>query len=253
MMEPWEIKTDVDRKVDTKKVFIIYCEDGQIEPAYFETFKNGNIQLLIEGNKKQHQFQINIIAEEFRKKGLLKYNPETKKETLVIDEGAQVWAVFDRDKETGDNKDTAFNDSIVTANEKGIRTAWSNDDFELWILLHFEDVDKENPQYQHRTKYYERLTEILKTQYATEKPFSNEKFTYYDAMKTRKNFLQFTYQSMKGNIEQAIERAQSLENLHEQEGQKPSHELCPCTKVHHLVIELTNTNKYKTQISWLTD
>lgn len=34
-------------------------------------------------------------------------------------------------------KDTSFNDSITTAEQKGMRTAWSNEDFELWILLHF--------------------------------------------------------------------------------------------------------------------
>jgi hypothetical protein len=241
MPEAWDIKTDDKRKINTKKVFIIYCEDGEVEPAYFETFKHDQIQLTVKGNKKQHQFQINLIAEEFRQKGLLKYNPETKKETLDIEEGAQVWAVFDRDKEEGDFKDTAFNDSITAAADKGIKTAWSNDDFELWILLHFEDVDSTNPAYHHRQKYYERLTDILKKLYPDIKPFNHEKYNYKDSMKTKKNFLSFTYQTLKNSRSKAIDRAQKLEKLHELEGPKPPHELCPCTKVHHLVLELLKT------------
>ncbi|MDZ7878813.1 MAG: RloB family protein [Saprospiraceae bacterium] len=71
---------------------------------------------------------------------------------MKFDDGAQVWCVFDRDREPNDGKDTAFNDSIRTANAKGIKTAWSNDDFELWILLHFEDVDPNNPDYLSREK-----------------------------------------------------------------------------------------------------
>ncbi|MBK8548960.1 MAG: RloB domain-containing protein [Saprospiraceae bacterium] len=131
---------------------------------------------------------------------------------------------FDRDKEHGDNKDTAFNDSIRIALEKGINIAWSNDDFELWILLHFEDVDIGDTEYHHRKKYYERLTDILKKKYPEEKPFTNEKFNYYEAMKNRRNFLTFTYQSMKNNQDLAIERAQKLEKLHE--GSEPKPPIC---------------------------
>lgn len=32
-MEPWEIKIDDNRKENSKKVFIIFCEDGAIERA----------------------------------------------------------------------------------------------------------------------------------------------------------------------------------------------------------------------------
>ena len=236
-MEPWDIKIDDNRKADSKKVFIIFCEDGAVEPAYFEMFKREDLQISVYGDKKQHHAQVDYATEFFRKNDLIEVN-EDGEEVLKIDEGAQVWCVFDRDKELNDGKDTAFNDSIKTANAKGIRTAWSNDDFELWVLLHFEDVDPNNADYRNRKKYYERLTQILKEALPNEKMFQNHKFDYYTTMKSKKNFITHTYQLMKGNLDIAIERAEKLEVFHSENTRKPLHLHCPCTKVHLLVKEL---------------
>lgn len=239
-MEPWEIKTDDNRKVDSKKVFIIFCEDGAVEPSYFETFKRNDVQVFAFGNKKQHHAQVDLATEYFRDKDLLEVVEinGVSKEILKLDDGAQVWCVFDRDKEPNDGKDTAFNDSIVNANSKGIKTAWSNDDFELWILLHFENVDVQNPEYLNRKKYYERLTDILKKQFTNEAKFQNQKFDYYTTMKSKENFIRYTYQLMKQNIDIAIERAEQLEAFHKTNPPKATHLHCPCTKVHLLVKEL---------------
>lgn len=240
MMEPWEVKTDDIREEDSKKVFIIFCEDGAVEPAYFETFKRKEIQISAFGNKKQHHAQVDLATEYFRKNDLLEVIEVNGviQEVLKLDAGAQAWCVFDRDKELNDGKDTAFNDSIFIANSKGIKTAWSNDDFELWILLHFEDVDVQNPEYLNRRKYYERLTEILKYLYPNEQKFQNQRFDYYTTMKSKENFLRYTYQLMKGSVDVAIERAEKLEGIHITNPPKATHLHCPCTKVHLLVKEL---------------
>ena len=124
-MEPWEIKIDDVRKENSIKTFIIFCEDGAVEPAYFELFKKEDIHISAFGNKKQHHAQVDYATEYLRKNDLLETN-QFGQEILKIDEGAQVWCVFDRDKELNDNKDTAFNDSILNANLRGIKTAWSN-------------------------------------------------------------------------------------------------------------------------------
>lgn len=237
MKEPWEVKIDDNRKVNSKKVFIIFCEDGAIEPAYFETFKQDGIHISAFGNTKQHHAQVDYATEYFRKNDLIEVNSDGD-EVLKIDEGAQVWCVFDRDKEPNDGKDTAFNDSIKSANSKGIKTAWSNDDFELWILLHFEEVDTQNADYLNRSKYYERLTEILKQHLPHETMFQNPKFGYYNTMKSKKNFISYTYQLMKGSLDIAIERAEKLEAVHFTNPPKAIHLHCPCTKVHLLVKEL---------------
>lgn len=240
MKEPWELKPDDTRKVDSKKTFIIFCEDGSVEPAYFELFRNDSIQISAFGDKKQHHAQVDYATEYFRKNDLIEVNEEGR-EVLKIDEGAQVWCVFDRDKNEGDGKDTAFNDSIFNAHDKGIQTAWSNDDFELWVLLHFEDVNPSDPAYQNREKYYSRLTEILKGIAPDHKIFQNPKFNYYSAMKTKRRFIEITYQYMKGKEEIAMGRAQKLEEYHSTPAPKPPHLQCPCTKVHHLVKELLLT------------
>jgi hypothetical protein len=225
---------DDNRTVDSKKVFIIFCEDGAVEPAYFETFKRSDVQVSAFGNKKQHHAQVDYATEYFRKNDLIEVN-SFGQEVLKIDDGAQVWCVFDRDKEPDDGKDTAFNDSIYTANSKGIKTAWSNDDFELWILLHFEDVDFQNKEYLSRKKYYERLTEIIKQRFPEEAKFQNQRFDYYKTMKSKENFIRYTYQLMKGHIDDAIKRAESLEAIHTTDPPKATHLHCPCTKVHLLV------------------
>ena len=221
-------------------MFIIFCEDAAVEPTYFELFKREDVQISTHGNQKQHHAQVDYATEFFRKNDLIGVN-EQGDEVLKLDDGAQVWCVFDRDKEPNDGKDTAFNDSIKAANDKGIRTAWSNDDFELWILLHFEDIDPNNSDYLNRTKYYERLTEILKVRLPDETSFQNPNFDYYTSMKSKKNFITHTYQLMKGNIDAAIERADKLEAFHLDNPPKPPHLHCPCTKVHLLVKELRSS------------
>src|ERR1035438_6403414 len=104
MTEPWNEKVDDERLQDTKSLFIIFCEDGEIEPAYFGTFEsNPKIKISIIGNYGQHHRQVDKATTYCRNNALL----ETieGKERLKLDEGAQVWCVFDRDKEEGDEKD----------------------------------------------------------------------------------------------------------------------------------------------------
>ena len=62
MMEPWEVKIDDSREEDSKKVFIIFCEDGAVEPAYFETFKRKDVHVSVFGNKKQHHAQVDLAT-----------------------------------------------------------------------------------------------------------------------------------------------------------------------------------------------
>jgi hypothetical protein len=149
--------------------------------------------------------------------------------------------VFDRDKEHNNGKDTSFTDSINTAESKGIKTAWSNDNFELWILLHFEEVDPADGTYNNREKYYERLTEVLRTiapiNTEEEQVTRNPHFSYRETMKRKKRFLRITFQHMKGKTKIAIDRARILELFHSNPP-KPHHLKSPCTMVHHLVEEL---------------
>ena len=51
-MEPWKIKEDDIRNANSKKLFTIFCEDGAVEPAYFELFKRDHLQISAFGNTK---------------------------------------------------------------------------------------------------------------------------------------------------------------------------------------------------------
>ncbi|HEX2901329.1 MAG TPA: RloB domain-containing protein, partial [Bacteroidia bacterium] len=108
---------------------------------------------------------------------------------------------------------------------------------ELWILIHFEEVDVHNLEYQHRSKYYERLTALLKTSLASEldgsRIVNNQRFSYKETMKTENKFVRFTLQLLKGKTEIAMQRAKILEAFHNS-ATKPFHEKSPCTMVHHL-------------------
>jgi hypothetical protein len=236
MKEPWDFKKNDTREGNTKHTFIIFCEDGSVEPAYFNLFRSENLQISTIGNKKQHHIQVSTATEYCRQNDLLEINPDGN-EILKLDEGAQVWCVFDRDRNPDDGKDSDFNDSITIANLRGIKTAWSNDDFELWILLHFEDVNPNNPEYMHRTKYYERLTDIIKDSGFDSDVIRKQNFDYYAMMKNKRRFLSITYQLMKSNEIEAIKRANFLEEFHNKTVKTYSSKT-PCTMVHKLVQEL---------------
>ncbi|MCX6238638.1 MAG: RloB family protein [Bacteroidia bacterium] len=239
MIEPWNIKPKDLRQADTRPTFIIFCEDKETEPEYFNAFSSDNISISTIRNCGQHHKQIDFATEYCRKNDLLEIIDE--KEKLKIDDGAQVWCVFDRDREPDDGKDSSFSNSIDNAILKGFKIAWSNDNFELWILLHFEKVDPSDASYNHRRKYYERLTQILKTllplNQDEERITRNPVFHYDDFMKKRKRFLPITFQHMKGKQEIAIANSKILEIYHSAIP-KPHHEKSPCTLVHHLVEEL---------------
>lgn len=240
MIEPWNLRSDDTRVSDSLPNFIIFCEDGEIEPAYFRCYATDKLKIsTIPNCDKQHR-QIDYVTDYCRDNDLLEF--VGGRERLKLDEGTQVWSVYDRDKEPSDGKDTSFTDSINTATEKGIRVAWSNDDFELWILLHFEDVDPSDLDYLNRSKYYERLTEILKTiavNTENERQITeNPRFDYKTAMKRRNRFLQITMKYMRRKTEDAIRRSIFIEQFHSTPA-KPQHDMSPCTMVHHLVIELT--------------
>ena len=128
-----------------------------------------------------------------------------------------LWAAFDKD----DFID--FNEAIDLARSNNINVAWSNESFELWYYLHFQYLDTPIS----RTQYIEALNrEIRKfeSEYSYKK---NDKAT-------------FTILCQYGNLEMAIHHAQRLETLYH-DTNYANHK--PCTKVHHLVMELLNPEK----------
>lgn len=128
-----------------------------------------------------------------------------------------------------------FTLSIQTAEKAGLNVAWSNDAFELWILLHFEDVEPGN--WRHRAYIYERLTAIFKGLPGQSPEMAaitgKANFEYKQSFKRKINCLLYVLPQLPSRREQATRRAQALEEAFTTA--HLYHEQNPCTKVHHLV------------------
>lgn len=230
--QPWELRSDDVRKEDKLATFIIFTEDKTSERLYFESFQTSNLKINVVENQKSKMENV------FR---AIKYCEQKK----AFDKGIHVWCVFDRDFNGNpgilDKAEISFDESTHTAKRNNIKVAWSNDSFELWVLLHYEDVNPKEPLL--RSKYYERLTEILKADTKISNDFrvaiGKGTFNYYDDIKSLNPFKNHILPILKNETRRtaAIKRAERLENHHTTHTDKP-HEMCPCTMVHHLVKEL---------------
>ena len=239
-MEPWNLKSSDERTFDSLLTFIIFCEDEVSEPIYFKYFETPLIKVNpIGGQKSKMKNVITAISHCFDRNMF----EEVDGLHILKRSETQVWCVFDRDVENqvSTSGNVEFNEAIDTATSKGIKVAWSNDAFELWILLHFEDVPI-NQVTQHRSYYYSRLTDIFKRMETENTDLSDalkySGFSYERDLKRKNNFRNIVRREAISLFRDAIARAKNLETLHG----KISlfHKKSPCTTVHHLVEELIN-------------
>jgi hypothetical protein len=116
----------LERTKPTKKekpTILIVCEGKNTEPSYFEQFK---LSLAT----------IKTVGKGFNTVSLVKQAIALNKKGNY----EKVWCVFDADPKPDNPKQSQnFNNAIkmATANKFGI--AYSNQAFEYWLLLHFED------------------------------------------------------------------------------------------------------------------
>jgi len=246
MTDPWKIKTEDVRQADSLPTFIIFCEDEVSEPVYFKYFETTLIKVNpIKGQRSKTENVLKAITHCITK-GLMEYTDGIPK---LSTQDTHVWCVYDRDC-TIENKqieeNTSFNAALETAKLSDIKVAWSNDAFELWVLLHFEDVDPNLESNKSRKTYYDRLTDIFKNL-----PNPNEDlvkalqyggFNYKQSLKSTNNFRNIVRNEITANTKIAIDRAKILEAFHAN-ATLPPHEIAPCTKVHHLIEELIHYGK----------
>ncbi|MCP4138602.1 MAG: RloB domain-containing protein [bacterium] len=123
----WERKRDTfsrpygERGCPKERILIV-CEGEKTEPKYFESFRVSSSAVI---NIKGLGYNTVSLVEK-----TIEINEEEKKGGDKFD---QVWCVFDRDSFPVDN----FNKAIGLAERNGFNTAYSNESFELWYLLHF--------------------------------------------------------------------------------------------------------------------
>ncbi|MDD3225159.1 MAG: RloB family protein [Clostridium sp.] len=121
------------RKENTKTVspgnYLIVTEGTETEVNYFKRIKE-----IIEGLFR-NEIIVDKVSLQFKGKGrstMVLVNEALKMRSLSS--YSQVWVVFDKDE----NKD--FDKAISFAKSKGLNVAWSNACFELWLLLHFQNL-----------------------------------------------------------------------------------------------------------------
>ena len=200
------------------KYFLIVCEGQKTEPHYFKGLK----RQLSKGVLRQIEIDIRGIGANTQ--SLVKKALEIKSEiefdtTRPID---QVWVVFDRDS----FKKQQFNQAVAFCEQKSplINAAWSNEAFELWYLLHFDD----HRSALSRTQYQKKL----------ESCFKNAGLTNFRYAKNHENM--FTLLDEYGSRSDAIRRCKALNKDYSEKRNYADHN--PCTQVHLLVEDLL---KYK--------
>ena len=112
--------------------YLIVCEGKKTEPNYFNGLKKKINEKY--GNKVDVLISnIDIKGTGMNTTSLVKYTQKTVNHANKV--YGQVWVVFDKD----DYNDEQFDSAIDNCN---YNVAWSNPNFELWLLAHFKKINR---------------------------------------------------------------------------------------------------------------
>lgn len=203
------------KKIPEPASYFIGSEGTKTEVLYFKWIANRLMEKYsgFEGRISVPSFHIQGLGSSNQR--LLEDIEEHLKNDPILYEN--VWAVFDKD----DVPLAYFDNAINGASSKGWRTAWSNDSFELWYLLHFEFLQSDITREQYKQKLTNYCQRIGMEKYEKNDP------KVIEALYPLSNI--------------AIRNASKLENIYED--CDPCSKRSPCTTVHHLVQELIDLEK----------
>ena len=124
-------KRSLDRRVDTRsprKRILIVTEGEKTEPNYYRAIgtilPRGTVEVVIEG------CGLNTV-------GLVKGAVRIRDERDELSKFDEIWVVYDKD----DFPSRHFNAAADLCRDFGLHAVWSNEAFELWYLLHFQDLE----------------------------------------------------------------------------------------------------------------
>lgn len=192
--------------------FLIVCEGSKTEPQYFEALINKHVSTVREVHIQGEGMGTVALVDQAQ---AIRLSLE-RSNSMKFD---RVWVVFDKD-DFGD-----FNEAIRKAGRFGMRSAWSNEAFELWYYLHFEFLDTAIS----RTAYIEKIERVLR------KAMNDPKFAYQKGNPNIYHLLQ-----KYGNERHAMAHAKRLRSGY-RDKDYASHK--PCTTVELLVNELEHPEK----------
>lgn len=118
-----------------KYLILVVCEDGKTEPYYFAGFQNQmppeSIYFRAVGTGKS---SLGVVIQAVEEKSKLE-----SEAGRTIDE---VWVLFDKDDADLVEANTQrFLQAFERAKAEHFQVVYSNEAFELWLLIHLEDVD----------------------------------------------------------------------------------------------------------------
>jgi hypothetical protein len=209
-----------------KQFFLIVCEDEATEPAYFEQFQRELDKLATEtmflkrvGTGKDPK---GVVEQAILEKARLKL--ESYKEVDFV------WVVFDKDDADQNlTKQMRFEQAFQLAEKEQIQIAYSNEVFELWLLLHLKDVSVDEPI--PRKKIYELLEQSIRS--------ASVKYEHFNYEHGNPNVI-----AVIAHIGQEAHAIQKAENLLKYQQSKPPIERNPSTTVHLLVKTLRDWIRY---------
>lgn len=159
------IKKDFKRKsgIREAKLIVIACEGSETEPRYFDALRT-----------RYHQSRLHVEVLKREDWGMKDTQSAAKyvigcldgfKKAFNIDKDDELWLLLDRDK--GNFSAAQLSQIAQLCQQKKYELAVSNPTFELWLLLHFENVaafgeeDKalclENPKVSNEKRHLEKL------------------------------------------------------------------------------------------------
>lgn len=187
--------------------YLIVTEGIETEPNYFNGIKQ----------RIESLFRSKIIVD----KVSLKVEGRGRSTTSLVNEAlklrslstySEVWVVFDRDE----NPD--FDEAIQLAKKNDLKVAWSNECFELWLSLHFQNLNSAISA----KEYYPKLNAHFKSR--------NINNGIYN--KNAKNIFDVTFDFVNDAIKRSNTLFDSYKNC-----SLPT-KMNPCTKVQDLVEDL---------------
>lgn len=207
-----------------KYLFLIVCEDGQTEPYYFGLF----VQEIPPETMHLAPVGTGLDPQGVVERACIERDLLAAKFKRTVDE---TWVVFDKDDaDLSVSKTNRFIEALRLASENQFHLAFSNEVFELWLLLHLTDVAV-TTAIPRATIYTQLEQEIQK----------HDDFRSFQYRHGKKDVVDAVLRI--GSEEAAIARAEVLAASH---AGKELLAMNPSTQVHNLVKELrSRINYYK--------
>jgi len=145
-IQGFEVRGDLTRPLRIRKykyLYLIICEDQKTEKVYFQGF---------EVRIPKETIYLEAVGTGLDPLGIITRAIE-EKQRLADSLGRSVdvvWVVFDKDDaDLNASRIARFQGAFDLAEQQKFKVAYSNEAFELWLLLHLADVNPDFPLSRH--------------------------------------------------------------------------------------------------------